>query len=355
MARSLGLFLIGVLTMLLAVEALMQCLPVSSATKTGYHIDPRILTYPPRHTWTVSTGWDLRNSRRLTANNLGFVADRDFAPDPRAIGLVGDSYVEAGMLDPVERPAAQLAALVTRGRPVYAMGGPGSALLDYAERIRLASDRLGVRDFVVVMEAGDIRQALCGSGNVHGPCLDRDSLAAREDLLPGPSLAKRLLRQSALAQYAVGQLKIDGARLYKQAFSGGLGAASDKTATHPPSTDANAAAEQTRRKQMVETVARHFFERIAPYATGQLVLVIDGRRSAALLKDDSTALAPLMQERAIFMALARQRGVTVIDAETLYRQHWLKSDLALEVGPYDGHLNRIGVGLLMQAVAGALQ
>lgn len=355
MARSLGLFLVGMLTMLLAVEALMQWLPVSSATKTGYHIDPRILTYPPRHTWTVSTGWDLRNSRRLTANNLGFVADRDFAPNQRAIGLVGDSYVEAGMLEPAERPAAQLEAVASGGRPVYAMGGPGSALLDYAERIRFAADRLGVHDFVVVMEAGDIRQALCGSGNVHGPCLDRDSLAAREDLLPGPSLAKRLLRHSALAQYAVGQLKIDSARLSHQAFSGAFGAGSDKSATRSASTDANASAEQSRRTLLVETVTRHFFERIAPYATGQLVLVIDGRRTAAALKDNSTALAPLMQERAIFIALAGQRGVTVIDAETLYQRHWLKSGLALEVGPYDGHLNRIGVGLLMRAVAGALQ
>lgn len=355
MTRSLGLFLLGMLTVLMAVEALMQCLPVSSATKTGYHIDPRILTYPPQHRWTVSTGWDLRNSRRLTANNLGFVADQDFVPGPQALGLIGDSYVEAGMLEPAERPAAQLAALISGGRPVYALGGPGSALLDYAERIRFASDRLGVKDFVVVMEPGDIRQALCGSGNVHGPCLDRDSLVARDELHAGPSLAKRLLRHSALAQYAVGQLKIDGARLLGQAFLGAFGAPSDKNAVRPAASDANLASVQSRRVQMVETVARHFFERIAPYATGNLVLVIDGRRTTAALKDNSAALTPLMQERAAFIGLARARGVTVIDAEALYQQHWTKSDLALEVGPYDGHLNKIGVGLLMRAVAGALK
>lgn len=351
MARAILLFAMGVLLMLLGVEALLQCLPVSSATRTGYQVDPLILTYPPQHSWQVSTGWDLRNSRRLSANNLGFVAAGDFTPDPRAIGLIGDSYVEAGMLDLSDRPASQLEAALSPRRPVYALGGPGSALLDYAERIRFASERLGIQDFVVVMEAGDLRQSLCGSGNVHGPCLDRDSLQPRVELQPGPSWVKRVLRNSAVAQYVVGQLKFDAAGWARKALPGGAAGAPSaglpSAAGVLPETDAV----QARRALMVESVTRHFFARIQPYATGRLIFVIDGRRTPAALKSEAAASTALMRERAAFIGLAQKQGATVIDAESVYLQHWAKSGLALEVGPYDGHLNRLGVGLLMRVVA----
>lgn len=351
MGRSALLFLVGLVLMLLVVETLLHCLPVSSATRTGYHIDPVILTYPPQHSWTASTGWDLRNSQRLSANNLGFVAARDFTSDRQAIGLIGDSYVEAGMLDLPERPAAQLELALQFRRPVYALGAPGSALLDYAERIRFASERLGIHDFIVVMEAGDVRQSICGSGNVHGPCLDPNSFQPRLELLASPSWAKRVFRHSALAQYAMGQLKFDAANLMRKAMSGQNIVSSMPAMAAATSAPRGIKDERWRRDVMVETVAQHFFDRIKPYATGQLVFVVDGRRSAAALKSDAAANTALMQERSAFIALARQHGATVIDAETLYHQHWIKSGLALEVGPYDGHLNSLGVGLLMRAVA----
>ena len=353
MTRAALLFSAGMLLLLLAVEALLQVLPVSTATRTGYQVDPVILTYPPQHQWTVSTGWDLRNSRRLSANNLGFVAAGDFTPDPRAIGLIGDSYVEAGMLDLADRPATQLASALSPHRPVYALGGPGSALLDYAERIRFAAEHLAIHDFVVVMEAGDLRQSLCGSGNVHGPCLDRQTLEPRVELQPGPSWAKRLLRHSALAQYVVGQLKFDAPGWLRKALAPESAAVAGvaPAASAPPASGAEQAAG---RALMVETVARHFFARIKPYASGRLIFVVDGRRSATDLQSDPAAGSPLMQERAVFIALARQHGATVVDAEPLYRQHWDRSGLALEVGPYDRHLNRFGVSLLMRAVAESL-
>ncbi|SFC66212.1 hypothetical protein SAMN05216344_12836 [Polaromonas sp. OV174] len=59
------------------------------------------------------------------------------------------------MLAAPDRPGAQLErALGTR--PVSAMGNPGTALVDYAERIRFAHTHFGVRDFVVLMERGDV-------------------------------------------------------------------------------------------------------------------------------------------------------------------------------------------------------
>lgn len=348
MARVSAWWLAGACAGVLVLELLLRLLPVSTSTETAYYTDPLILGYPPRHRWTMSTGWDLRNAQTLSANNLGYVASRDFARDARAVALIGDSYVEASMLTQADRPGAQLErALGTR--PVYAMGSPGTALLDYAERIRFAHEQLGVRDFVILMERGDIRQSLCGSGNVHGPCLDPNTLAPRVETLALAGTAKRLMRQSALAQYLFSQLKLSPQRLWRQAFASAhpvVGAATGVEGATPIAVRtvgrAGAMAE-------VEAVAQTFFARVQPHVAGRLVIVMDADRRALYAQQRTDD-----PERVRFLALASAAGATVIDVETLARAHLAQSRLKLDVGPNDGHLNALGVSLVTRAAADAL-
>lgn len=352
---------LGVLGTLAALELVLRLLPTSTATLSGYHVHPQILTYPPGHRWTLSTGWDLRNPQWLRANNYGFAAERDFVPDPQAVALIGDSFVEAAMLDAPDRAPEQLADALKRSRPVYGMGGPGSALLDYAERICFAADRLQVRDFVVLIEASDIRQSLCGSGNVHAPCLDRQTLAPRTELHPAPSLLKRVARHSALAQYLFGQLKASPERLLERAFTrsvpaepGEAHAASAAAAVPrvpPPevATPAQAA--------MVRAVGEAFVARAQACVRGQLVLLVDGRRENQPPPVERPIVREVRAERRVFIDWMRSRelpGFTVIDADAMYHEFTSNSPLALVVGPYDAHLNRIGLNLLMNSAAQAL-
>ena len=341
--------LAGSLALVLALELLFRVLPVSTATKTGYYFAPALLSYPPHHQWRVATGWDLRNSQRLQSNNFGWLADGDFVADEHAVALVGDSYVEAAMLDAADRPAAQLRHMLGSKRAVYALGGPGSSLLDYAERIRFVRERLDVRDYVVLMEAGDVRQALCGSGNVHSACLDRQTFAPRTERRPEPSVIKRVLRESALAQYLSGQLKIDGQRLLRDALShptpaqgGTVPAVAERAAAVgavPPA------------PPFVDIVTNAFFERVAPFVdVGHLVIIVDGQRVAGEPYDNL-----LTAERNRFIALARHRGARVVDGEPLYAAHAATSRLSLQVGPYDAHLNRLGVKIVMSAAADELR
>jgi hypothetical protein len=354
MLRALVLGLSGALAVLLALEVVFRVLPVSTATLSGYHVDPNVLGYPPGHTWRMATGWDLRNPQTLRANSLGFASPQEFKPAPNAVALIGDSFVEASMLDEADRPAPQLQRALGGAVPVFGMGGPGSALLDYAERIRFASKRLGVRRFVVFMEAGDVRQSLCGSGNVHAACLDRTALVPRLQHQPAPSAAKRLIRHSALAQYVFSQLKVDAGRLWRQA----LASSAPPIAPHDAPVNAPSATASPPpapvREAMVKAVVDRFFERIAPHAVDRLVFVVDGRRSKAALAAPREAAGEVLRERDRFIELARARGATIVDAEDLYRTHWVTSSRSLEVGPYDAHLNRLGIDLLMRAAAKAL-
>ena len=347
MARAMAWWFMGVGAALLMLELLFRLLPVSTSTETAYYTDPLILNYPPYHRWTAATGWDLRNAQTLHANNLGYVANRDFAPDARAVALIGDSYVEASMLAAPQRPGAQLEqALGTR--PVYAMGSPGTALLDYAERIRFAHKQFGVRDFVILMERGDVRQSLCGSGNVHGPCLQPKTLAPRIETLASAGAAKRLLRQSGLAQYLFSQLKFSPQKLWRQAFAvahppvTAAPGAGSVVSTAPQRADVGVMAE-------VDTITQTFFARVKPHVSGRLIIVVDTDRRALYARQLNAD-----PERQRFMHLARVAGAIVIDTETLIRAHLAQSRLKLDVGPHDGHLNALGVGLITRAAADAL-
>lgn len=340
MLRAFSLWLAGILGVVLTLELLCRALPVSTSTDTGYYTDPGILTYPPRHEWVAATGWDLRNAQHLMANNLGYAAHRDFVRDERAVALIGDSFVEASMLPATDRPGAQLEQWLG-ARPVYAMGCPGTALLDYAERIRYAHEKLGVRDFVIIMERGDVAQSLCGSGHVNGPCLDPVTLTPLTQTLPPAGTVKRLLRHSALAQYLVSQLRVTPA---------GLVALFKPTSPPQPAAAKVPVNTTSDDLQVVDRVSQLFFARIKPHVQGKLIIVMDSDRSALYSGKSNEDKG---NER--FIQLAHEAGATVIDTQPIFAEHVANSALKLEVGPYDQHLNPLAIGLISRAVAVGLR
>jgi hypothetical protein len=321
------------------LEVLMQVLPVSTSTRSGYYIDDVIITYPPHIEITFATGWNLENAHTSRTNNYGFLTSQNFHPDQDAIAVVGDSYVEASMLPESKRLGSQLQSLLTPRR-VYAMGGPGSSLLDYAERVRFAHDQLHVKDFVLIVEPGDIKQSLCGSGNNHGPCLDPATLHPAIVRQAPPTVIKKLVRHSAFAQYLVSQLKIDAGALLAVL-----------TAEARPTERADSVSMSSEPKGYVpepvaSAVENAFFERVRPYHDGRFVLVLDSDRTALPVSG-----APVNTTRDHFIDAARANGFIVVDptpAFTAFRQN---TGLILEVSPRDGHWNEAAVSLIAQAVA----
>ena len=345
----------GLLVRLLALEALSWLLPTSTATSTGYYIDPEILSYPAGHRWTMSTGWDMRNAQRLVANNLGFASDTDFVANPNAVVLVGDSYVEASMLPAASRPGAQLQRLLP-GRPVYAMGAPGTALLDYAERIRYAATQLQARHFVVLMEPGDVEQALCGSGNVHSQCLAPDTLLRERQRQGEAAVLKQWLRHSALAQYLVSQLKVQPAELLATAFRREVPHGSAENADDtPPRPDPHTAAPvvntYAKQRQIANRVADEFLATVKQHADpARVLIVVDGQRPPTVQRSPATLAAA-----GRFVQRARESGLPVLELDDVFAPHRAASSRSLSVSPMDGHLNELGVALAARAVAHQLQ
>lgn len=341
--RAVAMVVLGVLGFLIGAELLFRLLPVATATQTGYYLDPLIRSYPPHHRWTAATGWDLRNAQHLQANNAGFLSDHDFEPGTDAVALIGDSYVEASMLPGAARLGSQLEKALQPARKVYAMGSPGTSLLDYAERVRWAASSYGVRDFVLLVEAGDVVQALCGSGNNDGPCLDRSSLEPITHQQPPASRLKDVARHSALAQYVFSQLKADPGRLWRQAAQQARPAQGHDVGKPRA---APSAAPRAADLRLVDAVVDRFVARAQPHVGGRLVVLLDTDRMGSG-RDEA--------ERRHLARRLREAGFTVVDAGPLYEQHRASSPLGIEVGPYDRHLNAVGLSLLASAAAAALR
>ncbi len=335
------MFFAGVALALALLELVLQLLPVSTATRSGRTLDPLLVTYPPHHQWQSATGWDLRNAQRLQSNNYGFSATRDFHAGTDAVALIGDSMIEASMLASRDRPEAQLQRALG-DRPVYAMSGPGSSILDYAERIRWASQTLGVRDFVVLLERGDLRQAICGSGNNHGPCLDPLTLKPSQVQVQQASVVKRVLRHSALAQYLSGQIMLSPTRFWQQAIQ----------QAHPegrPQPLRGSSGMQSVGPEEVQA-AEEFFKRVAPFVPGQLILLLDGDRVQVY-----KGAAQASPRAEMLGKLAQLHGAQLLDLEPSFRSSYEALGLKFEVGPYDAHYNRLGVEVAMGAAAEALK
>lgn len=333
--RTVGGVLCGVAAAALALEVLFRVLPVSTSTATGYYFDPLILTYPAGHRFTMATGWELQNAHRHRANNFGFLAQHDFVRDPTAVALIGDSFAEENMLPPAERLAEQLESRLD-GRKVYSLGSPGTAMLDYAERMRFASARFGIQHFVLVIEAGDVAQSICGSGNIHARCLDAQTLQPRIEKQPAPGLAKRLVRESALAQYLFSQLKLDPAGWVRKM----RGSLAPRGVPAPPRQDRRNATDETATRVMDE-----FFALVRPVPISSLTFVLLGDAQP------STQVDPARER---LLDTARANAVRVMDAGSLVREYQQRTGLSIYVSPHDHHLNRLALGLVAEKLAPTL-
>lgn len=329
--RALFLFLIGILLVLLGLEVVCRILPVSTATRTGYYIHPQILTYPPNHCFTNSMGWDLRNAQSHCANNVGFPADRDFSYNPQAIALIGDSFVEANYLPIRLRLAAQL-EIKLADKPVYAMGGPGSSLLDYAMRARYAASNFGIKTFIFVLTRADVREALCGSGNIHGPCIDSLTLEPKLDLQQPPGLLKRLARESAAAQYIFSQLKFNLSGVLASLRGSDSSSKTVTARTLPP-------------EMATMRVVQEFFEQMSTINEAKYYFVIDPDRVNFY---DPKINTPELEQ---FRKAALINGAIEVDPTPAFQHFVSTSGLVLEIGPYDKHWNAEAVRLVADSIA----
>ncbi|HRO57837.1 MAG TPA: hypothetical protein PK177_01525 [Burkholderiaceae bacterium] len=336
MARKLFCLVLGALAAVLLLELLLRVLPTPTASRIGQYVDSHVTTYPPGLDFRTATGWSLLNANDQRSNEFGFIPDRNFEPLPTAVAIVGDSLVEQSMLPPSHRLSAVLEQM--RGEPVYAMGFPGSSLMDYLERMRYAHDVLGIQRFWVVVERADVKQSLCAANAYKDACVNADGTIARPTRAPRGRLYE-LLSRSALLQYFVGVLRLSPSKL--------LATFSEDprpTATEAPPADLppDGASKDGRAQRLsaLPAVELHVIELFVDaldrfrQAGSEVGLLIDPRITSIHRREEF--IDPAMEAVA---RRASSAGFVVVHPFEALAADVRASGLDLRVGPYDGHWN----------------
>jgi hypothetical protein len=338
--KSLGLTLLGFLLAVLLAECVLRLCPVS----TGYDFaavnaqDP-VLRGAPWFRYTYSRDWSfhLRNSGVL--NNYGFRASLDYAPDSRAVAVIGNSFVQADAIDPRDAMTERIGRSLRR--PAYAVGADGFSLADYLASARWAADTLEVRTVVVVLTTGDLSHSCSPWPGKHTVRVADGTPALFLTDRSAPSRAKRLLNDSRLFRYVFANLQVTAtwAKGWRRIDAG------------PPDPD-GAGATQGCTDATFETVATQFLlasfhELEVTHAARVMFVLAPGYRR------EQQQAAGYTRDVDRFALRAEQEGFAVVHLEAEFAEA-LRSNVRLDFLPIDGHWTAAANAIAARKVADSL-
>lgn len=315
----------------LALELLLQCLPVLSSMRFApSDAHTPLSRYLPRQPYVFSRGWAFDNARHGVTNAQGYANSADFRAGANVL-VIGDSYIESLMLDYPDSLQGRLDAALHGG--VYAAASSGDGLADGLENLAHYLPQLQPRMVVLFVEASDVADLLAPASRGHS-AFDVSQAGVRLRHIPyAEGAAKRWIARSALLRYLYYNLRLpdwlDGKlELFKlQLFKPARAAATPAGHGTGRSAERNAALDwylaQVRRQ--------------ADASGAAMVFLLDGDRNG--LYAPAQVRPRWAVDRVWFMQAARRRGFAVIDMQPVFARHWQDQRERLDFLPQDGHWN----------------
>lgn len=344
MVFGLGIVVVG-------LEMALRFFPVDTSPflRPVTEADP-VLRAPPGEAFRFSSDWDFKNPHEGRYNNDGFINDQDYhLDDPRPlIAVIGDSFIEAKMVEHAETLQGRLQAHVGEKGRVYSFSMSGAPLSQYLAWAAYARDRYNADALIINVVGNDFDESLEGyklrDGFHHYVAQPDGTLALR--LSPyEPSLLRRVLLQSSLARYLAFHLHV---RQRWQGVHDFLSALRLSSRRHATFQTANSRVDDSQRM-----LARFFLDlpRLAGLPPERILFVVDGRRGDFDTPGDSRPAAVGYFEimRQSLMARARQQGYGVVDLDPAFAVDFGKNRKPFN-SPFDGHWNRDGHRVAFEAV-----
>jgi len=349
---SLIAVLCGIALPVLIIEIALRFLPVSSVRGTMV-VDQSnpILRFTPNQPFTFSEGWQFAIVNTGRINNYGFINDQDYTRhDERGpLVVIGDSYVEAIMVPYQQTVQGRLANLLKNKAKVYSMGISGAQLAQYLAFAQYAWTEFHPEGMVFVIVGNDFDESLTKYNDQpgyhyfqeDGP--NHDLKLVRKDYRP--SLAKRLLRNSALVRYLWGTVGIGHIpSIVSHMFEDGVQYVGN-TAAH---------ASEDRLAESRRVVDRFFSElpRRVGLEKSRFLFVVDAMRpeiySDSALSHANGSYFDVMRQ--YFLEQAKRNGYEAIDMQprfiSRYRREGSRFEFAL-----DAHWNGFGHQEAAEAIA----
>jgi hypothetical protein len=348
---ALTAILISIVGTLVAAEIVLRFLPVNEGLRaqTVDAANP-VFRFEPNRTAIWSEGWNFEAVNHVHVNNDGFVNDQDYDPNASTplLAVVGDSYIEAGMVPFSETVGGRLQTDLHDLARVYTFAASGAGLTQYLVWADYARRRYHPDAFVINIIANDFDESLWHRGQSPGfhhfqRMPDDTAVLRRVDYQP--SFWRLLFRRSALVMYLVTNMKVQQALDFSVQS---LGAKDKRWSSNVPYESSEAAFADYR-------WAVDRFLNALPAATGvsvdRIVLVFDGMRpdmyEPALLTDAQHGTWGVM--RAYVMERAWAQGIGTVDLQPVFGENYTREHRRFEF-PHDGHWNSLGHELAARAI-----
>ncbi len=329
--------LLEVVFRILPVHEGMEWLPVNEGSP--------IRRFEPNRSFTWSENWNFCLVNHLKSNNYGFISTIDYVPlsNTPLTAVIGDSFIEAAMVNQTQTVVARLNAEFQGKRRFYAFAASGAQMSSYLSYAKYAKKKFHPDHYVFLLVGNDFDESLSSYGVEAGYHYFVRNPAGgltlkRVDYEVG--LLKKILRKSALFMYINMNLQVRS-RLnlvwtrIKDTISG----------RNPEYVGQTSASADPRREADSKMAVDAFFK-ILEDACGvprkNILIGIDGMRpqlyDAENLRNADGSFFSHMRKYVLFKA--HELSYPVIDMQPIFVQDYAANKLFFEYPQYnDGHWN----------------
>ncbi len=336
----------GLIIAVAGLEIGLQFCPVEtspflrSMTKENF-----VLRAEPESDFRFSSGWNFVNSHSGQYNNDGFINGQDYTVDGihPLIAVIGDSYIEAKMVEHTETLQGRLEQRFQGAGRVYSFAMSGAPLSQYLSWAAYARATYDADALIINIVANDFDESLVEyklrDGFFHYARNADGSLQLRLSEYR-PTLLHHIALRSALARYLAFHLRI------RETWARIRGMAASSHIVEMERAEMVSDGNSPRLTSSMVMLSAFF--RDLSITSGlppeKVLFVVDGHREALYAETKDTALSDnyFGHMRRAFMSMARQRNYPVVDLqnafETQYQKHGKRfdSDLDLHWSSY-GH------------------
>jgi hypothetical protein len=332
-------------------EVVLRFLPVATGFGTvQVTADSPVFHFTPYRDWVYSRDWDLALANRGRVNNAGFINDQDYSKngDTPLLAVIGDSYIEAPIVQYPETIHGRLAKSLEGQLRVYSFAASGAPLSQYLIWARHAVKQYGAAALVINVVGNDFDESLAvyktGPGFWHY-VPDANQELNLQLFEYHPRMLSRLVSASALGRYIVLHLKVgnvwtDLTRLLFGAPTMSQPRYAGNTSTDP---------DRARIKNSLRAIDA-FFRDLADLVglpPDRVLFTIDGIRYPQAAEAARGSYYDVM--RGAFKSKAESLGYEVIDLDVwFFARHAARGERFEH--PRDGHWNAIGHAVAAEAV-----
>lgn len=337
-------FTAGGMLLVLAMEALLWLLPVNTRVQVmSTDRDFPVARAVPHQPYLYSYGWDFLNVVSAQTNNVGMFNSPDYERGIPAIGVIGDSYIEARMLPHGQTLQGNLDKWAApAGYHTYAASAGGAGLADYLALAKIMRRELDLRSLVILINEGDVLDVLappqagfmglqCEGGKVSVRHLDY----SRPD--SGP--LRRLAGKSALLRYLDFNLKV---KPWLATALGGPAASTGGVSAHA----------------LDRACLRDYFRMMGLYAglpSGRIIFIMDGMRGKLDRKKEPDRYQAALDALSAFRVTAQSLGFGVVDMQPIFDHAYHRQGRRVDFRPRDNHWNGLGHQLAAQELVSLLK